>query len=130
MHHDLKSVEPHYGNVKAGIKPMEIRGDDRNFQTGDTVTYHQFDAETGQLTGEKIGPYLIGLVVRHKNFPAGIMPGYCVYAHSLGTQGESNLVKAQRWLKWLWQTDRCTPEQDKELETLINNIDQELRSNR
>lgn len=38
----------------------------------------------------------------------------------------SNLTKAQKWLKWLWQSDKLTPEQDKELEALINDIDNEL----
>jgi uncharacterized coiled-coil DUF342 family protein len=39
---------------------------------------------------------------------------------------ESNLIKAQRWLKWLWQRDKLTPAQDEELEALINDIDNEL----
>jgi len=52
MHHDLKSIEPHYSNVIEGIKPFEIRKNDRNYQTGDTVNYHQF--ENGKATGKTI----------------------------------------------------------------------------
>lgn len=38
----------------------------------------------------------------------------------------ANLVKAQTGLKWLWQSDKLTPEQDKELAPLIEAIDEEL----
>jgi hypothetical protein len=82
MHHDLKSQDPHFGNLQKGIKPFEIRRDDRNFQAGDTVTYQHY-WPNGIYSGEEVGPFRIGLVVRHKNFPEGIKPGFCVYAHTL-----------------------------------------------
>ena len=81
MHHDLKSREPHFTNVCLGIKPMEVRRDDRDFQTNDTVTYHQF--VDGEMTGRKVGPFVIGLVIRHCDFPDGIQPGFCVYSHRI-----------------------------------------------
>ena len=85
MHHDLKSVEPHFDNVVAGIKPMEIRRNDRDFQPGDTVTYHQVRFDEDQLcvyTGKASGPWTIGLLIRHEDFPAGIKPGFCVFAQT------------------------------------------------
>jgi hypothetical protein len=82
MHHSLKIQDPHFTHLQAGIKPFEIRRDDRNFQPGDTVTYSHVWAN-GIYSGEETGPYLIGLVIRAKDFPAGIQPGCCVYAHRL-----------------------------------------------
>lgn len=79
MHHDLKSTEPHFTNVALGIKTFEVRKDDRGFNTGDTATYHQF--VDGNLTGRTVGPFTIGAILRHENFPEGIQPGYCVYSH-------------------------------------------------
>ena len=84
MHHDLKSAEPHFTNVCLGIKPMEVRRDDRDFRIGDTVTYHR--VKDGEMTGDTVGPFTIGLVIRHRDFPEGIQPGFCVYSHFINAK--------------------------------------------
>lgn len=43
MHHILKIEDAYYDAKRIGIKPFEIRRDDRGFQKGDTVSYTTVD---------------------------------------------------------------------------------------
>jgi hypothetical protein len=85
MHHDTK-IWPHFfGPVEKRIKTFEVRVNDRGYQSGDTITLHEWDPteitkshhdsdpsgilgdtlyrEARGYTGKKAGPFLIGYVL-------------------------------------------------------------------
>lgn len=43
MNHNLKTVRPYIDDVRSGIKPFEVRKDDRNYQVGDTLTLQSYE---------------------------------------------------------------------------------------
>lgn len=73
MHHDLKCVEPYFGYVMDGVKPFEIRKNDRLYQVNDTVTLHQY--VDSRLTGRKSPTFSIGCITEYQQ-----QPGYVVFA--------------------------------------------------
>lgn len=46
--HYLKTWTPFFNDVKAGIKPFEVRKNDRNFKVGDTLILEDFDPITNK----------------------------------------------------------------------------------
>lgn len=84
-HHDLKTDPSVFRQSLNGVKPWEIRRNDRDFVRGDTVTLHETEntgeemAEGAPLiyTGRKITG-VIGFVL---NGPAyGLKPDWCVFS--------------------------------------------------
>lgn len=65
-HHDLKIWPVPFAEVRAGRKTFEIRNNDRDYQSGDTVTLHEWDPLTHTYTGKREGPFTVGTVI-----PAG-----------------------------------------------------------
>lgn len=61
-HHDIKIHPQHFELVIAGLKPFEIRFNDREYRAGDTVTLHEWDPDTHEYTGRTDGPLRIGCV--------------------------------------------------------------------
>lgn len=58
MHHDLKIDPKYFAAVITGVKPFEIRNNDREYQAGDTVTLHEWDKEakySGRACEARIG---------------------------------------------------------------------------
>lgn len=68
MNHDLKCVDPFFGQVYDGEKTLEMRINDRNFQKGDTLSLRRWASSsytapydpitclvTNVLTGERWG---------------------------------------------------------------------------
>lgn len=45
MNHELKIYPMYYSRVADGSKTFEVRTNDREFQSGDTVTLREFDPE-------------------------------------------------------------------------------------
>jgi hypothetical protein len=83
MHHNVKTWPEHFERVLKLEKPFEIRLNDRDFKTGDTITHQEFDPDLQAYTGRSFGPLRIGLVYTATDYPTGIKPGYCVFAQSL-----------------------------------------------
>jgi hypothetical protein len=54
MIHDLKCWPEHFQAVKSGIKPFELRKDDRDYDVGDILHLREFDPSTEQFTGEEL----------------------------------------------------------------------------
>jgi hypothetical protein len=52
--HELKTWPDHYDNVAIGIKPFEVRKNDRDYHTGDTLILRRFDPKTNEYTGERM----------------------------------------------------------------------------
>ncbi|MFA6688836.1 MAG: ASCH/PUA domain-containing protein [Sphaerochaetaceae bacterium] len=74
MEHILKIRSIYFNDVLSGLKPFEIRKDDRNYQTGDTLTMLEVSddgKETGSVVSVKVTYLLHG--------PAyGLQAGYCI----------------------------------------------------
>lgn len=74
MEHILKIRSVYFNDVLSGLKPFEIRKDDRNYQTGDTLTMFEIyddGKETGSVVSVNVTYVLHG--------PAyGLLAGYCI----------------------------------------------------
>ena len=91
-HHDLKCDPVPFAAVASGQKLSELRFNDRDFQSGDTVTLREWDAERYRLTidsglpeneaacvsssGRTLGPFTIGHVLREGY---GLKEGWCMF---------------------------------------------------
>ncbi|MNM92122.1 hypothetical protein D3C81_1044440 [compost metagenome] len=63
--HELKCVNPYYEHVVSGIKPFEIRKNDRNYGAGDLIKLMEYDPEFNMLTG-KYSTYKITYVTDYE----------------------------------------------------------------
>ena len=52
--HELKTVQPHFENVRSGVKRAEIRRDDRGFAVGDVLVLREYDAATDSYSGREV----------------------------------------------------------------------------
>lgn len=89
-HHDLHCWPTYFRAVKKGLKPYEVRKNDRFFQQGDTVTLHclKKDAPFHHLNNPRSHERLsftIGPVLQGGQF--GIEPGYCVFTLLSAVEG-------------------------------------------
>lgn len=50
--HHLKTWTPFFREVKSGVKPFEVRKNDRDYQVGDTLILNDFDPDAGRYTGD------------------------------------------------------------------------------
>lgn len=73
MHHDLKILPEYFDAVVTGVKSFEIRKNDREFQTGDTVTLREWVGDT-KYSGREYTAQ-IGYVTEFEQ-----QPGYVVFS--------------------------------------------------
>lgn len=52
--HTLKMVLPYFQSAWDGIKPFEIRKNDRNFKVGDTIILREYLEDSDSYTGRRI----------------------------------------------------------------------------
>ena len=79
MHHDLKLLTDYYHRKKKGLKPWELREiTDRDFQPGDTVTFHEINRDR-IYTGDSIGPFTITYVLSGSY---GLQPNHVIFTHT------------------------------------------------
>lgn len=74
MTHELKIYPEHYKNVMLGIKKVEVRLNDRNYQENDILLLNEYDPNKQKYTGSQ--------VIRKVDFivkdVAGLAPDYVV----------------------------------------------------
>lgn len=62
--HDVKCWPAPFAAVRSGAKPWELRLNDRDYRTGDTLRQHEWSPDTENFTGEieahRIGWMLVG----------------------------------------------------------------------
>jgi len=73
--HDLKTWPEHFQKVKKGLKKVELRKNDRDFQIGDGLNLEEWDPETEKYTGDK--KYMIVSHILHGG-QFGLEKGYVV----------------------------------------------------
>jgi ASC-1-like (ASCH) protein len=54
MQHELKIHPQYYKDVLLGLKKVEIRFDDRNYQVGDLLILNEFDPAKLKYTGGQV----------------------------------------------------------------------------
>lgn len=79
MLHKLKIKKEYYELVRNGMKPFEIRKNDRNYQTGDFVSFIPVN-ENGMIIPHNKNKYLITYVFNGGEY--GLNPDYCVFGIS------------------------------------------------
>ena len=52
--HDLKSWPEYFEPVVSGVKPFELREDDRHYHVGDILKLREFEPNSGKYTGREI----------------------------------------------------------------------------
>ncbi len=53
--HDLKCWPEFYPVIESGLKPFEIRYDDRGYQVGDVLRIHEYEPLPGDAEGQYTG---------------------------------------------------------------------------
>ncbi|SHJ29553.1 protein of unknown function [Hymenobacter daecheongensis DSM 21074] len=73
--HELKTWPACFAAVEAGIKPFDVRENDRDFQVGDELLLREYEPETEQYSGRTTTRW-ISYVLSGGGF--GIEAGWCV----------------------------------------------------
>ena len=83
VNHELKILPEYYKEVLAGKKKFEIRKNDRNFKTEDTVKLREF--KDGKYTGSYVKA-IIDYIFYGGSF--GLEEGYCIFSISVYGYGK------------------------------------------
>ena len=76
MTHRVKIWPKFYDEVAGGMKPFELRKDDRNYAVGDELRLEEYDPEMKIYTGRTVTAKVIYKLERMP----GLEDGYCVLA--------------------------------------------------
>ncbi len=74
MDHELKTWPHSYQLVANNDKPFEIRRNDRDYRTGDTLHLREWDPDLHEYTGRSLRRAVTVVVLNVQ----GLRPGYCV----------------------------------------------------
>jgi len=75
-HHELKIKEQFANDHRLGLKPWEVRKNDRNYRVGDTIQFNVVD-ENAVYTGERYTRVISYLF--EENY-AGLLTSYCIFS--------------------------------------------------
>lgn len=75
MHHELKTVNPYFQRVWDGQKNFEIRLNDRDFQTGDTLTLREYEIKNNSYSGREVFARVGYILNEYK----GLEPGFVIF---------------------------------------------------
>lgn len=80
MRHILKIEEKWFERIYSGQKTSELRFNDRDYQTGDTIIFRPTDRNGQAIEKHTSKPtiYEITHVLNSHQFPQGLQPGYCI----------------------------------------------------
>ena len=73
MTHELKIHPEYYKDVLLGLKKVEVRLNDRNYQEGDLLILNEFDPKTEKYTGGQV-KRKVDYIMKYK----GLQPDYVV----------------------------------------------------
>jgi hypothetical protein len=74
MDHELKIHPQHYRAVLLGLKKVDIRLNDRNYQVGDLLILNEFDPKTEKYTSFQV-KRKVDYIIRDV---AGLAPNYVI----------------------------------------------------
>jgi hypothetical protein len=73
--HELKIWPACFSAVEAGVKPFDVRENDRDFRVGDTLVLREYEPETEQYSGRSITRW-VSYILQGGSF--GVEAGWCV----------------------------------------------------
>jgi len=73
MQHELKTIQPYFNAVQNGLKPFELRKNDRNFKKGDTLLLREWSNKDGYS-----GNFILKTITYVLKDYIGIEEGYCI----------------------------------------------------
>lgn len=73
--HLLKTWPEYFEQIFMGRKTFEVRKNDRDFNTGDTLILKEWNPQSGEYTGRELARG-VGFILHGNSF--GIEEGYCV----------------------------------------------------
>jgi hypothetical protein len=76
MTHELKTIEPYFGQVYAGYKNFELRKFDRDYKVGDILILRQYNGDKKHYCGPKVTMKISYILTDASQF--GLMDGYCI----------------------------------------------------
>lgn len=71
MKHELKTWPEYFQPAWAGVKPFEIRRNDRNFALHDEIVLQEYDPKEDDYTGREIAGFITYLIVGNGFVPEG-----------------------------------------------------------
>ena len=74
MNHELKIHPEYYNQILLGLKKVEIRLNDRNYQENDLLILNEFDPKTERYTGSQL-KRKVDFIIRDV---AGLNPDYVI----------------------------------------------------
>lgn len=77
MHHDLKAHPDSFELMAMRKSNVQLRKNDRNFQTGDTCTFYEWSPEGGFYTGRATVPFKVEVTL---DTHEGLTKGWCLLA--------------------------------------------------
>lgn len=72
--HYIKCETEFFNDVVEGLKPFEVRKNDRDYKPGDDIVLREYDKELAELTGRE---FRVNIIYFLADYP-GIEPGYCI----------------------------------------------------
>jgi len=77
IEHELKVWESYFHALWNGSKPFELRRDDRDFRTGDTLRLRETFYRNREYTGREIRTGPVTYILRHEP-EFGLMDGFAI----------------------------------------------------
>ena len=73
--HELKTWPTYFNSIRNGFKTFEVRKNDRDFKSGDTLLFQEYNPNDEYFTGACITK-IVSYILKGGQF--GIEEGYCV----------------------------------------------------
>jgi hypothetical protein len=78
MIHELKTWTEYFQLVSDGIKPFELRKNDRDFRAGHELLLKEYDKNSKKYTGRKLHFKITYVLGGSKSEHFGLKEGYCI----------------------------------------------------
>lgn len=93
MIHELKTVQPYFDEVVAGLKKFEYRRNDRDFKKDDILILREYNKESDQYSGNMI-KVVVKYVLTGEKFPD--LGDYCIMSiNDIGHENELEKIKEE-----------------------------------
>ncbi|MCC2544905.1 DUF3850 domain-containing protein [Hymenobacter sp. BT175] len=92
--HELKTWPACFAAVETGIKPFDVREDDRGFQRGDALLLREYEPDSEQYTGRTVVRW-ISYILTGGSF--GVEPGWCVLGFGEQPPLPPGMVDTRLW---------------------------------
>lgn len=83
MHHNLKAQLDSFALLRQRKSNAQLRKNDRNFQTGDTCSFYEWNSENGFYTGAVTVPFKVEITL---DTHEGLTPGWCLVVLDIPNQ--------------------------------------------